>query len=59
MELSSIKDYNRAIQIEPDYADAYGSVYAQKGDLDSAIKDFTDAIYFKTDPNPRNLRYPR
>ena len=33
-----VKDYNRAIQIEPDYADAYnnrGSVYAQKGDLDS------------------------
>ena len=49
---NAIKDYNRAIQIEPDYADAYnnrGSVYAQKGDLDSAIKDFTDAIYFKPD----------
>ena len=42
----------RAIRIKPDYADAYhnrGGAYADKGEYDRAIADFTTAIRIKPD----------
>ena len=44
---AAIRNYNQAIYINPNYADAYnnrGIAYAEKGDLDAAIRDFDKAI---------------
>jgi tetratricopeptide (TPR) repeat protein len=38
--------------LDPDYADTYnnrGNAYADKGELDKAVADYTEAIWF--DPN--------
>ncbi len=44
---SAIKSYKRAIQIKPDYAEAYynmGNALQVEGDLDAAIESFKQAI---------------
>ena len=44
----AFSEYNRAIEIDPQYADAYigrGFVYQDKGELDKALADFDKAIY--------------
>jgi lipoprotein NlpI len=46
----AIADFNKAIELKPDYADAYiGRGYAkfQKGDLDGALTDYNKAIELK------------
>jgi len=48
----AIVDYNRAIRINPNYADAYfnrGYAYGEKKDYDRAIEDYTQAI--RINPN--------
>jgi protein O-mannosyl-transferase len=57
-------DYNRAIEIRPDYVLAYcnrGNIYLKKGDLDKAIADYSKAMslrpeYFKA-YNNRGIAY--
>ena len=54
----AISDYDRAIQLKPDYAEAYnnrGSAYAYKGDLDRAINDWNQAI--QIDPNSPTIYF--
>ena len=49
----AIRDFTKAIEINPRYAKAYnyrGSAYGEKGDYDQAIRDFTKAIEI----NPKN-----
>ena len=60
----SIGHYTQAIELKPDYADAYnnrGSAYGEKGDIDHAIEDFDKAIEFKPDSaeayNNRGVAY--
>ena len=48
----AIEDFNKAIELNPNYAEAYsnrGLVYAKKGDYDRAIEDLNKAI--ELDPN--------
>jgi len=48
----AIADYDQAIALDPDFAEAYsnrGSAYADKGDLDHAIADYDQAIALKPD----------
>ena len=48
----AIKDYNEAIQLKPDLAEAYGdrgAAKGAKGDLDGAIADCNKAIQLKPD----------
>ncbi|MFZ1109035.1 MAG: tetratricopeptide repeat protein [Rhodomicrobium sp.] len=48
----AISDYNQAIRLKPDYADAYnnrGNAYRAKGDNDRAIADYDQAIRLKPD----------
>ena len=48
----AIADFNRAIELKPDYAEAYnnrGNAYSDKGDFDHAIADFSKAIELKPD----------
>ncbi len=43
----AISDFNKAIEINPRYADAYynrGVAYGEKGEYDKAIADYTKAI---------------
>ena len=43
----AIADYNQAIRINPNYADAYrlrGTVYFEKTDMDKAIAEYNQAI---------------
>ena len=43
----SIKDYNTAIQLKPDFAKAYnnrGIAYREKGEFDQTLDDTTKAI---------------
>ena len=48
----AIADWDRAIQLKPDYADAYnnrGLTYDSKGDHDRAIADYDKAVQLKPD----------
>jgi len=48
----AITEFNRAIQLQPDYAGAYnrrGAAYGFKGDYDRAIADFDKAIQLQPD----------
>ena len=48
----SIADYDKAIQLKPDFAEAYsfrGVAHYDKGDLDHAIADYDKAIQLKPD----------
>ena len=43
----AIKEYNKAIELNPKYAEAFnnrGLAYRHKGELDRAIKDYNKAI---------------
>ena len=45
----AIRDFDKAIELRPDYAKAYnnrGSAYDKKGDYDQAIQDYDKAIAF-------------
>ena len=60
----AIADYNLAIQLKPDFAEAYdkrGNAYADKGENDRAIADYNQAIQLKSDNafayNDRGLAY--
>ncbi len=52
----AIAEYNKAIELNPEYAEAYynrGTAYAQgKGQFDQAISDFTKAIEL----NPKHAK---
>ena len=48
----AIQDYNRAIQLKPDYAFAFnnrGLAYSRERDYDRAIRDYDEAIRLKPD----------
>lgn len=48
----AIRDYDRAIQLQPDYAEAYngrGLAYYEKKEYQLAIQDYTQAIRIKPD----------
>ena len=45
-------DYNKALELNPNYADAYfnrGVAYGEKGDYDRAIADYTKVAELKPD----------
>ena len=49
---AAIRDCDRAIELEPDYADAYfrrATAYLNKGDNDHAVADYTRAMQLKPD----------
>ena len=51
----AIKDYDKAIELKPNYSDAYynrGIAYDNKGNYDQAIKDYNKAI--ELNPNHTN-----
>ena len=46
----AIADYSKAIELNPDYAEAYhyrGEAYRDKGDLKNAIADYTQMVVLK------------
>ena len=48
----AIEDYDEAVALNPDYAEAYnnrGVAYEKKGDLDLAIQDYDKAIALRPD----------
>ena len=48
----AIKDFDKAIELNPEFAEAYnnlGNTYDDKGDFDKAIVNFNTAIKFKSD----------
>jgi len=48
----AISDYNQALKIEPDYADAYfnrGNTYYKKGEYEQALSDYNQVL--NIDPN--------
>jgi tetratricopeptide (TPR) repeat protein len=50
----AIEDYNKIIELKPDFADAYvsrGNTYYNKSKYDLAIADYQKAV--KIDPNHR------
>src|SRR5262245_26279051 len=57
---SAIADYTKAIDLKPDYAEAYndrGFAYYLKGDFERAISDYTRAIELRPDyPKAYNSR---
>jgi tetratricopeptide (TPR) repeat protein len=49
---NAIEDYNKAIELKPDFAEAYnnrGNTYSDKGEYDNAIEDYNKAIKLKPD----------
>ena len=56
----AIAEYNKAISIKPDYADAYawrGNAYRKKGQTGPAIDDYTRALRYKANyPEVYNYR---
>jgi len=57
---NAIKEYNQAIQCDPNYACAYynlGNAYIKKGDFTSAVREYTRAI--KYDPSDAEAYYNR
>jgi tetratricopeptide (TPR) repeat protein len=57
---SAIQNYNKAIQLKPNYANAYnnrGGAKVSLGDYRGAIQDFNKAI--ELDPNYANAYYNR
>ncbi len=57
----AIADFDRAIEVQPDYAEAYsnrGEAYEDKGDYERAIADYGRAIELQPDvaEAARNLR---
>jgi len=56
----AIEDYDEAIRLNPQYADAYynrGNAYANLGQSQQAIKDFNEAIHLN--PEYSNAYYNR
>jgi lipoprotein NlpI len=54
----AMQDYDQAIRLKPDYADAFnsrGTLYADKGDLDRAVQDYNEAI--RLNPEKRTLAW--
>jgi len=52
----AITDFDRAIELDPADALAYinrGFAYAEIGDLDRAIADYTEVLRISNDPNVR------
>ena len=48
----ALKDFNKALELKPDFAEVYnnlGNVYGDKGDFDEAVVNFNTAIKFKSD----------
>src|SRR4030042_768531 len=44
---NALSDYNKALEINPNYAEAYynrGTTYGKKGQYDNAISDFNKAL---------------
>ncbi len=56
----AIRDYDQAIRLKPDYANAFnnrGNAYADKGEYDRAISDYDQAIRLKPDyAGPYNIK---
>ena len=62
----ALKDYNEAVRLKPDYAEAFnnrGIARRAKGDAEGALKDYSEAIRLKPDFagafNNRGLRATR
>ena len=62
----AVADYNKAIDLNPDYVDAYnnrGGAYHDKGEFDRAVADYNKAIDLKSDYaqayNNRGLAYDK
>jgi tetratricopeptide (TPR) repeat protein len=56
----AIADYNDAIRLNPEYAEAYNNralTYCDEGDYEEAIADFNEAI--RLDPNDAGAYYNR
>jgi len=48
----ALEDYNKAIQLKPDFANAFnnrGAARRAKGDIESALEDYNEAIRLKPD----------
>ena len=54
----TLKDYNKAIELNPDFMEAYknlGNLYLRRGDYEQAIRDFSKALKL----DPRNVELLR
>jgi tetratricopeptide (TPR) repeat protein len=54
----AIADFDKAIQLQPDFADAYfnrGLAYYYKGEYDCAIADFKKVLELSQDPQLRQV----
>ena len=57
---TAIRDYDNALKIKPDFAEALynrGLAFVDKGELDAAIRDFDDVL--KLEPDNANALYNR
>ena len=56
--MTAIRDYDKAIQLKPDYDRAYynrGQAYVQDGDFDKGIADFKKVLELSNDQALRPL----